>query len=70
LDNLNNKEIKLFPFKWLPSKTLGKSNKSLDLMVDTLLNLLIIVTLIYGHLVNIINNCIPERIKNFLLKNK
>ena len=68
LDNLTNKEIKLFPFKWLPSKTLGKSNKSLDLMIDTLLNLLIIVTLIYGYLINIINNCIPERIKKFLLK--
>ncbi len=70
LDNLTNKEIKLFPIKWIPSKTFGKSNKSLDFMVDTLINLLIVVTLIYGYLINIINNFIPKRIKNFLLKNK
>ncbi len=68
----NNKEFDLsfIPIKWLPSKTICKKNKCLDLATKTLINLLIIVTLICGHLLNIVNNFIPKYIKNFLLKNK
>jgi hypothetical protein len=54
----NNKNLLNYPIKWIPSKTKKINNqfihKKLDTATHLILNILIIVTFIYGHIFNFI----------------
>lgn len=62
--NYNQDKIDLNPIKWIPSKTNFSHNKDLDIVTNLILNILIIVTLIYGQITNLLNNKIILFIKN------